>query len=661
MNTRQSSSFFPFILLIAALAIAHALPSKANPAAGLACAATYALLAIWGGGRCFMARIAPSPAVILFAVAWLAWCFIALTFLHVPGAGDETITRLFIGFVAFLAAAFWMRIAEDESDEHSEKLLLLFIIGMAGIFILMAVHAIWQRYVGYAKSLRLMQETPGAMSTDPIMRDAIMWALRMKAPGSTFGDPNTCAALLALGVGLLGGWAAWVMQSQTRRTLHFAFIIPAALVCFFAIILTQSRGGVLTLLLALAGTAILVWSTLGQSEQSHRYQRLAAWVALCVMILLVAGISFALTSSSLGREWRLRLLSWSTMQQRVFYITSALRMWREHPLLGHGTGAFSLLYAKYRIPGSGEAADPHNFIARILAEQGLIGLAFFMLFAIGSVALLLRKKTQSTGLQLLDRTAGLAIVLILFNSLMQHAFSTREVYVNFCIFAGVLAGGSRAALHPRLSRSLNVLGLLALCAGAWPSFIQPEWIRLYLRRSHDAGDVAADLRAQGNTLQSAEWAQRLLDEANRALRLRHNDPWTLEYKAQLLFYTPELRNPAEALALQESAIALNPYSATFHDDRARMLFAIGQTNDAFREWSAAIGIHPLNEVLYAHRAQAYLSLDRPDLALEDAYQAWKLTKRSNDRYWQTYSDIARAAGRRAKIDPGTQPLAGAAQ
>ncbi len=74
----------------------------------------------------------------------------------------------------------------------------------------------------------------------------------------------------------------------------------------------------------------------------------------------------------------------SSLGYRVAFWPNTLRMIRDHPILGVGTGGFQDGYRPY-IQGvtgwrGGETGDPHNQFLKIFGEQGLIGFAAFLFF-----------------------------------------------------------------------------------------------------------------------------------------------------------------------------------------------------------------------------------------------------------------------------------------
>lgn len=628
------------ILALLALALAHTFPSKVYPSYALATGSVLVLLALWGLAVCWTNRVACNPIALGAATLWLLWSLVGVARMQVPTAGLDTLSRLFIGYAAFVVGLSWASIGQMQTEDQSGNGVLNRIIpGLAFILLALSLHAAWQRFFGYDASLQQMRENPSAFGEDIIMRDAIMHALKLRAPGSTFGDQNTLAALSSLGIGLFAGWAA--VRPSAKRLILGGIGVAA---CAFAVLLTQSRGGALTAILAVGGgTGLLLLGFRERGLSTHKIRQVAYGI-IAVVLIGAAILAVALAFSSLGAEWRRRLAAVSTGTQRIYYARSALSIWSEAPWTGNGPGAFALFYPQHRIQGAGETSDPHNWVLRILAEQGIIGLAL----SFGWLASTLFRRTKNIA----ALTCVLGVLLLLFNGLLQHGFSTREVYLDFALLLG-LAAGVIAIDRPFklvISRIWLAIGFLCIVGLAWPWWIKPDQVRVYLERSKMAMSEASALRSEGlhqDAFRQVQYAQR---QAESALRLSPNNPWTHDFLAVLLFYTPGIQNPSKGIELEQQAIRLNPYSASFHDSLAQMYRALGRHDEAFAEWEKAIALHPLDEVLYANRSRAWEQQGNLQAALDDAYRAAKLTMRSPDRYWAEYKRLIEKTGKKSSLE-----------
>ena len=168
----------------------------------------------------------------------------------------------------------------------------------------------------------------------------------------------------------------------------------AKALCVFAVTLTVaslllsgSRAGLLALSAEIAVAAIVLRGTVAQTKGGRRLALSAAGVLAAGVILFAyldpGGIARRLGSvadvNAARAEWdgRRKLMAFDT-----------LRMWRDHPGLGVGMGAFEIAYPHYQSFPSDDWIDhAHNDYIEALAETGLVG-ALLILWAL---ALFLRE------------------------------------------------------------------------------------------------------------------------------------------------------------------------------------------------------------------------------------------------------------------------------
>jgi len=649
---RSASLWLGPACLALALAQSHAWPSRAWPEAAELSSAAYALIAAWAAAMCWV-RQAAAPRVWPLAAGalWAAWVVIGVWRVAVPAAGAELGAQAVAGFLVFSAAAAWSSLSAaapgKEGRQPAARLnragTILF-GGMTLVAAAVAVHAIWQRYVGYPANLRQLEADPLAFGGEGPFRDAVLYELRLGRPGSVFGAPNICAAFLALGTAMaLGLSAAW------RKPLGWVWAGLVSALCLFAGALTQSRGGALTFAAAVAGGAALVWRFRPRAGGKPWAGRRALAALGALAVLGVAGGGLALKSSRLGAEWGRRLKAKSTTRERVNYLRVAQTLWSEKPVLGYGAGAFELRYPLYRVAGSGEARDPHNWVARVACELGLVGLALLAGW-VGASWGLGRGEAKGAGpADPIRAAAWLGAAIVLFNGLFEYSFTLREMYLDFCLLLGIAAGARPGAKRQVWGRPLGPLVSTALALAAlgvsWPALFRPDLTRLRQERSRAALEEAARARSEGDGMSATLWTGRALVDLESAQRLEPHNPWLLDSLAQI-YQMPEQGDLAQARALAEEAVRRHPMSATLRDHLASILHALGEDEAAIAQWDRATGCHPRSPTPYADRAMALAEAGRWSLALADARRARELTLRSGQRYDDLYQRIEalRAAG-----------------
>jgi O-antigen ligase len=169
--------------------------------------------------------------------------------------------------------------------------------------------------------------------------------------------------------GIVPNWGLWNSRTGTLVALLF-FVISSAV--------TGARGPAVAAALAIALVSILF--SQGTSRISfakgisrlgivgaigtaalYGYKCLFGEIPLVVMRFLAFSSSSEYYDASGEGYYRLQLFS------------KAFAAWLEHPVLGHGIGSFSNIWANVD-----ERLFPHNLILELLCELGLVGLLLFM-------------------------------------------------------------------------------------------------------------------------------------------------------------------------------------------------------------------------------------------------------------------------------------------
>jgi O-antigen ligase len=302
--------------------------------------------------------------------------------------------------------------------------------GLGGAFVVLAV-AVWSVRQG---TIRPLVVAVGAVAVAGaaslldyaaphlIRETAFEWMLRARRSADRVtgivNGPNAVATLLttALAVPFL----VTVLSSGRRRWL----LAPVVVFLTVVVVLTLSRSGLLALL-ALVVVAVAY----------HRPRAaLVVLVVGCMAFLALMPIYLRLRAQALGAgtvEDLALLVTGDT--KRLTAWATAVRLWLEEPLTGHGYLAFLPLRATL---GVMSVTHPHNEILRLLVEGG-IGLALaFLAFVASAARELWQARTPLTFAAL-----GALVCLVLgaqFNNPYQFAQVT---YVGFAI---VGAGLGRA-------------------------------------------------------------------------------------------------------------------------------------------------------------------------------------------------------------------------
>src|SRR5882724_10774882 len=281
----------------------------------------------------------------------------------------------------------------------------------------------------------------------------VLWAPKSAYRGSltaTFINHNTAATFVGAGAILWFCSAFSSLQQSFRfssiRLLlltpsneHLAFRILArsasALTCFFALLLTGSRGGLICSCLGLLVAITLMVA----NRQKARFWHMLGWgaVGLTVTVVLLSGMG------RIGSQGVFDDARWSVYGFCVEAI-------RQRPLLGAGIGTFEDLFPSLRADGFyswGVWDYAHSTILEIAVEMGIPVAAMVVIAALTSLFILARAAVKSEGRsrRSLAAIAGIAVLSYL-HSTIDFSLQIPGYLVLFGILLG--CGLARASAAP---------------------------------------------------------------------------------------------------------------------------------------------------------------------------------------------------------------------
>jgi O-antigen ligase len=198
---------------------------------------------------------------------------------------------------------------------------------------------------------------------------------------SLFFDPNIYGRYLALTMVLLAAVLLW-----TRRRREVLGIAGCLVLLWAGLVFSLSQSSFAALLIGLAVLAALRWKPWPVLAGAG----LAAAVALA--LVLVAPNALNLETGSQAALDR-------ATSGRADLVGGGLRMVRDRPVYGFGSGAYAERYReRERVSSEKVAAASHTIPLTVTAEQGVIGLAAYVVLVALSFALLFdRLRSVLTG------------------------------------------------------------------------------------------------------------------------------------------------------------------------------------------------------------------------------------------------------------------------
>ena len=234
-----------------------------------------------------------------------------------------------------------------------------------------------------------------------IQGDAASFILPRLSPGRGYGqfiNANHFAFLMEMALGLVLGL---IVRGGVRRD-HLLLYLAAAFPMWAAIILSNSRGGILSMICQLLFLALMFDAARSQREYPDHYsdvfgrlRRLGnsfvVRVALIVCLILIVTVSIvwiggdplAQRFESTSKEFIKNDANNRTNTSRIEMWSATRRLIEAKPLVGVGFGGYAAAITKYH-DGSGELRprQAHNDYLDLLACGGVVGFALVAWFVV---------------------------------------------------------------------------------------------------------------------------------------------------------------------------------------------------------------------------------------------------------------------------------------
>jgi O-antigen ligase len=241
-------------------------------------------------------------------------------------------------------------------------------------------------------------------------------------------NPNDLASVLAPAVALWAGLAITSRRSATRL-----LCVAGMAITVLALVMTQSRGGLFGLVVAL-----LVAVFVGGALRGYA-------IVLCVVVVAVGiGFYFSL-SSSIERE-RLTNITSEGSSGRTDEWKLALRAAGDHPITGVGLDNFRTVQRLYiadvnllQVTTALKQPAAHNLYVQVLAELGLVGVMLALSVLGGALALGVRgvRRLARAGAREAE-TLGRALIIAFIATLALDIFQNGLLKKELWLTAGLL-------------------------------------------------------------------------------------------------------------------------------------------------------------------------------------------------------------------------------
>lgn len=452
----------------------------------------------------------------------------------------------------------------------------------AGLIVLLLGYVQMQGWVRDTLPLILAEEAP----------------FSLPRPVSTLGNPNTLAAVLVIMLPLSIGRALAASKSIPR----FAMTIYS-LATFILLVATYSRGGWVGGAAGLA--ALALWLLAERNLLSPRRWR--GWLmtqkpnfrlgvlagAATALTALIGAAIFFLGSFSVGGR---------TLDLRTFIYDTALTMFAEKPLAGHGLFTFGGGLARLNsTPPTEPHSHAHSIPLQVAAELGIVGLAALALTLWGiyrgirtnlssletdgvSVGAHSRAPLQSGTSQSISQPDDVGAR----RALPLHNPSTKDQLERLTLISATAVFVSFGVHHlldlPAMSPAVMGMALVALVVAVAPVTPQPVEPSISVSdKSPSVGAVREPLLPENAAFQivSKERAVTALAVGGLAVLLASGIWSSLIYDEYVnaLSYGVSTGDYAGAAARLEPVIAADPSLAIYHQQRGFLLGLAAASGD----------------------------------------------------------------------------------
>ncbi len=380
----------------------------------------------------------------------------------------------------------------------------------------------------------------------PIEDTAFVWG--------AFQQKNLFGSFVAVGL-VVSLYGASIVRLKLKRLFIPAFYLFVFFLSM-SLVFSNSRA---------AWVGFLGGSILMLTLRSRNFSSAKAYL-LSWFLVVVAGISMGTFLYGGSEEYRRALLEReSSNAQRILMLKTSWEMFKERPITGHGFGNFESLYMYYQSKVAGKEPElkrfvggfvshPHNEIAYISVQSGLLGLLGLALVSLSFIRALVKLGRGKTGLYL-----GVMFPF-LFHSLVEYPLELSVVhYFTFILFLSMATGhlSSRKVFELRYSKLVaGVSALVFVLLNLWFLITFKDYMSMVLyKMEEDKGRVRPELLEEAkDNLYLKNWAVPVYMFAKARKALEEND---LEFLKEFVLWSEKerLRRPIKEIFAME-ALAL---------------------------------------------------------------------------------------------------------
>lgn len=314
---------------------------------------------------------------------------------------------------------------------------------------------------------------------------------------------------------------------------------------------------------------------------------------------------------------------------RFAFYKDALKIIKDHPIIGAGGGAWAALYFMYQ-SYMYWSTQTHNYFMQVWIEAGTLGLLMLLTFIALLILSIYQYRKQHKGLEkenILIAALLAAILSLLGHSIIDFDLSLAAVSLlvwELIAFASIIANNLFETKQYTLKRYKYEIGGAALAAVV-------IFVSVISLQSGYVNAQAAITETKKNNVKTA------VDYFEKAVK---RDPFTASYKMDLakLYHEISVKEKngqkqivnkeqfEKAETLVEKALKLEPYNAQLYAHAAAFMMNRGKLQEGLRYIDKSIEVQPLRPENYQQKADVYFQIGVSNLNAKKYDEAEKALK-----------------------------------
>ncbi len=315
----------------------------------------------------------------------------------------------------------------------------------------------------------------------------------------------------------------------------------------------------------------------------------------------------------------------SSFTGRMRFYKDALKIIKDHPVIGTGGGGWKTIYKSYQ-SSRYFTTEVHNFFLQLWVETGTIGLLAFA--SIGILALITTYKTLTSDItttgKVLTWGAFSGVIALTGHSAMDFNLSLGGIALYLWQLFGVLKSSNITEKKVTKTAKPGAPWALWPLAGMTCVFVI---LSSLLYQGYTYGQKAVERIEEQDIMGAKEYFE-------KAAKF---DPYTASYKADLaqIDHFIAMQTEDEALLKQSEdmrlqAIRLDPYNASLKTQLAAYYLEEGKISEGISQLEEATKVNPFNTEYWENLSDAYYKIALIQIQQDQKDQVLHYTKKAQN-------------------------------